>query len=108
MRLSPSTVINKTPPTICPTTINGYDITEMDHNCMAAALYEKLASYNVISSEYLAVSNITAHYAAQHNGYQVLYELVEDVDPNLKHDTEMYPPNMSTCHDVHEYATRFK
>jgi len=85
----------------CPTIIGDHNVTQTKYNRMAMALYEKVSSYEVISADYLTMRNIVIRYALQHDGYHILYELMEDVHPNLKGDAEMQPPTINKCRNMH-------
>ena len=76
---------------------------------MAAALYEKLADTSCISEEYPHIWNIIDGYTEDNDGYQIMYEVMEEAHPALQRDPVYWPPTSLECDNkLQEYTARFQ
>jgi len=93
---------------LCPVSHNGHTFTPMEYEEMASTLYKKLGHTDVIPEQYGCLRNIIDRYVDTDDGYQVLYELLEDEHPAMKQDPIQHPPTSTECQDdIQEYSARF-
>jgi hypothetical protein len=94
---------------LCPTSMNGHTITDQYYADMATTLYEKLSHTEVIPTSYQCYRHIIDKYVDDNDGYQVLYEMLEDEHPSIHQDTIDRPPTSNECQgDLQEYAACFR
>ena len=74
---------------------------------MAESLYEKPFDPSIISAMHCNIHNLVSQYAAQHDGYKVLYAMLKDQHPTLKCNVCRVPSSPLMCRDIYEYATKF-
>ena len=89
--------------TICPDSWDGIPITTSRYKVMAACLYQKLASIDVIPLEFTSARNIVNQFAQDNDGYKVLYSLMA---PLIQRDEIETWPQMSDCTTIHAYALK--
>ena len=71
---------------------------------MAGCLYQKLASFDTIPSEFTQARNIINRFAMENDGYKVLYDMIH---PLLQLHQMLTAPTDAEWQDIHEYSTKF-
>mmetsp|Transcript_21327 Transcript_21327/g.30490 ORF Transcript_21327/g.30490 Transcript_21327/m.30490 type:complete len:292 (+) Transcript_21327:1493-2368(+) len=68
---------------------------------MSASLYQLLQHPDTVPLEFQSLRNIINRFVDANDGYAVLYTIME---PYLHKDEVCEAPDMSECHNIHEYA----
>jgi len=94
---------------LCPNEYDGVVITDARYYKMAATLYEKLSDSECIPERCQQPRNVVDRYVDANDGYQVLYELMEDYHPAMKRDPIISAPKSIDCgEDIQEYSAQFQ
>lgn len=94
---------------LCPEDHDEHTFDDEEYHQMAAALYEKFADTQCISEDYQRIRNIIDRYNEDNDGYQILYEIMEDAHPALQQDSIYRAPQSTDCdNDIQEYTARFQ
>jgi hypothetical protein len=94
---------------LCPDEYAGHYFTTEEYRLMAAALYEKLADTGCISEDYPAIRHIIDGYTEDNDGYQIMYEIMEEHHPALQSDPVYRAPTSLECDNkLQEYTARFQ
>lgn len=94
---------------LCPNDYDGVVITDARYYKMAATLYEKLSDSECIPERCQQPRNVIDRYVDANDGYQVLYELMEDHHPAMKWDRIISAPKSIDCgEDIQEYSAQFQ
>ena len=92
---------------LCPVVYQGVTITSTRYRDMAFSLYQLLAQPAIIPNEYTDLRNIIDLHANSQDGYQVLYDIMENIHPRLDPDAEISEPVSTDCTDIHDYYRQF-
>jgi len=92
---------------LCPTEVNGYEISVARYNTMKCTLYHFLAQRSTISPDQSDLRNIINRQALTTDGYRALYDIMQRVHPALNSDAKFGIPLSSAYNDVHEYYSQF-
>jgi hypothetical protein len=94
---------------LCPADHDGHIFDDEEYHQMAAALYKKFADTQCISEDCQRIRNIIDRYNEDNDGYQILYEIMEDAHPALKQDSIYRAPHSLDCdNNIKEYTARFQ
>jgi hypothetical protein len=94
---------------VCPESMYGFNISDDRYYAMGATLYEKLSDFECIPEKCSRIRHIVDRYVQKNDGYQVLYELLEECHPVLDKNPDYRPPSSDQCDgDVQEYAVKFE
>lgn len=94
---------------LCPGEYDGIPITDDRYYKMAATMYEKLSDSECIPDRCHQLRNVIDRYVDANDGYQVLYEFMEDHHPAMKRDPIISAPKSLDCgEDIQEYSAQFQ
>jgi len=93
---------------LCPDEYAGHHFTTEEYRLMAAALYEKLADISCISEDYPALRHIIDGYTEDNDGYQIMYEIMEEHHPALQSDPVYRAPTSLECDNKLQDTARFQ
>jgi hypothetical protein len=94
---------------LCPDEYAGHYFDTEEYRLMAAALYEKLADTSCISEDYPTIRHIIDGYTEDNDGYQIMYEIMEEHHPALQSDPVYHAPTSLECDNkLQEYTAHFQ
>ena len=73
---------------------------------MMIAIYQKLQDVECVSETYVEARNFVRQYSSSCDGFQVLYQLVRLVHPNLGGDKMYDIPKLTQANDLFHYADK--
>ena len=83
------------------------NVPQGDYTRMTQALYEKLQSADCIPYSFTDIRHTLNRYSSTYDGYQALYDILEDYVPRLKKDADFPAPHAENFNSIHEYADQF-
>ena len=94
---------------LCPDEYKGCSISDDRYLAMGATLYEKLSDVECIPEKFTRTRHLVDRYVDINDGYQVLYELLEESHPALDKDPDHRPPLSDNCDgDIQEYTAQYQ